>query len=124
MYERRESGLSFKINSFDSEKLCFYLYYNIIAVLAKRIQMPILSLFNVWIAFRYLYTMFTDCTLAAFKKELSLLDLDMISFVANSIRQKRLGYFVSTCIRMRQFGNAFILLHFTFFKSGIRKILR
>ncbi len=124
MYERRESGLSFKMNSFFSEKLCFYSYYNVVEVLANKIQQPICSLFNVWIAFRYLYTMFLDCTLLSFKKELLSLDINKLNLVAHSIKQRRLGYLVSNCICNRRFNLAFILLHFTFFKKGFIKIFR
>lgn len=122
IYEKRYTGLSFRMNSFYSEKLCFNLYYDIISILAKKNEIQFHSLFNVWIAFRYLYTLCVSSTLRSFEKELSSLDINKLQLVSESIKQKRLGTLVSKCIYVKQFKLAFVLLHFTFLKNGFRKI--
>lgn len=110
------------MNSFDSEKLCFNLYYDIISILAKKNEIQFHFLFNVWIAFRYLYTLFVSSTLNIFEKELSSLDINKLQLVSESVKRKRLGTLVSKCIYVKQFKLAFVLLHFTFLKNGFKKI--
>lgn len=122
-YERVSSGISFRLNSFKSESICFHCYYNVIEKLSGKIGKPISALFNCWIAERYLNSLFRDSTITNFKFELDCMPDEKLRLIADAIKNKRMGYITYKMIISRHFRITWIFMHVVFFKIGIKRLL-
>lgn len=123
-YMRNESGLSFKMNTHQSESICFHSYYTVMNKLAVKLSCPLEEVFNPWIAFRYLYTSFIEYDKVRFVQSLKSLSAEKLQIVAKSVKAKRFGKYLSKAIYSEYYGLAYNLCHITFFKVGVCKIFR
>ena len=121
-YERVSSGISFRLNSFKSESICFHCYYNVIEKLSKKISKPISALFNCWIAERYIYSLFRDSTIKKFKIELEGLPDEKLRLIADAVKNKRMGCIMYEMIISRRFEIAWFFMNIVSFKIGFKRL--